>query len=678
MKAGKMKKTALYMLAIVCAMSSGFLTQNNVSAAEMKDNDYVVSTNAVLEGNETDKETDKEIDMIEETAAMRWDGYDYYGAETPDEIFARNKSYFDNAPLLQIGATVTGHTYDTDSMELYRIEIPESGELYLDCGENYSGQNMYTYMVFYYNPHCNHWEIGGSWFNAANPWIHSEDSIIHFAEKGTYYIGLSVRNEDFEPIDTYRLTASFVPFATDKREPNDTFATASTIEMNRSFVGIQDGRIHYMAAEPEVGDNDYLKFYFPGGDLYIYDFAFRTCLICDDDGYTIPVRGKYQYVYSGLYAPLLNENKELLDCNGNTYSTGGTGNAWANNNSADKAIYDRPDEFCEYYNNDRNFDSDYSISPQRFHYKNLPAGTYYIQYESDGLEGRKYEIFVTDNSSWDFWLSKSRYALECLKNWDESEYWKNYTPSYVDAGQVSAFINRLYDLCFGRKADETGFADWNNALMSRNKTAAEVARGFFLSVEMKNRNLSDAEFVELLYQVMMNRSFDEGGRQYWLDSLTNGVSREFVYRGFAESQEFSNLCNSYGIERGTVTLGQYRDKNMQATGFIARLYTKMLGRSFDEDGLEYWCRLYLTGEKTIENIAGDGFLHSEELKNQNLSDEEFVRRMYQTFLNREPEEAGLKDWIGRLSRGEETRDSLVYGFTNSPEFGKLKAEYNLP
>ena len=60
-----------------------------------------------------------------------------------------------------------------------------------------------------------------------------------------------------------------MPFATDKREPNDTFATASTIEMNRSFVGIQDGRIHYMAAEPEVGDNDYLKFYFPGGDLYI-------------------------------------------------------------------------------------------------------------------------------------------------------------------------------------------------------------------------------------------------------------------------------------------------------------------------------------------------------------------------------------------------------------------------
>ena len=125
-------------------------------------------------------------------------------------------------------------------------------------------------------------------------------------------------------------------------------------------------------------------------------------------------------------------------------------------------------------------------------------------------------------------------------------------------------------------------------------------------------------------------------------------------------------------------MNQYRDRNIQATGFIARLYTKMLGRKFDEDGLEDWCKKYLTKENTIEEIASHGFLHSQELANLNLSDEEFVTRMYETFLDREPEEEGLKDWIGRLRRGEETRDSIVYGFTNSPEFGNLKAEYNLP
>ena len=244
--------------------------------------------------------------------------------------------------------------------------------------------------------------------------------------------------------------------------------------------------------------------------------------------------------------------------------------------------------------------------------------------------------------------------------------------------QTKNFVSRLYTVALGRDAEEGGLNDWTNRLLTKQENAAQVARGFFFSDEFKNRNYSDEEFVELLYQTMFGRAGDEGGTQYWLTCLENGVSREYVYHGFAESQEFSELCSNYGLDRGSVTLSQYRDRNADATGFIARLYTKMLGRKFDEDGLEYWCKAYLTGEKSIEVIASDGFLHSEELKNMNLSNEEFVTRMYETFLNREPEEAGLNDWVGRLERGEETRDSLVYGFTNSREFGGLKAEYHLP
>lgn len=248
----------------------------------------------------------------------------------------------------------------------------------------------------------------------------------------------------------------------------------------------------------------------------------------------------------------------------------------------------------------------------------------------------------------------------------------------VTTQQTKNFVSRLYTVALGRDAEEAGLNDWTNRLLTKQENAAQVARGFFFSDEFKNRNYSDEEFVELLYQTMFGRAGDEGGTQYWLSCLENGVSREYVYHGFAESQEFSELCSNYGLDRGSVTLSQYRDRNADATGFIARLYTKMLGRKFDEDGLEYWCKAYLTGEKSIEVIASDGFLHSEELKNMNLSNEEFVTRMYETFLNREPEEAGLNDWVGRLERGEETRDSLVYGFTNSREFGGLKAEYHLP
>lgn len=250
--------------------------------------------------------------------------------------------------------------------------------------------------------------------------------------------------------------------------------------------------------------------------------------------------------------------------------------------------------------------------------------------------------------------------------------------TWRDKEGIEGFVYRLYNIALLRDAEDAGLEDWMNRLQSGEENAAEVARGIFFSDEFLQRDYTDEQYVEFLYRTLFGRKSDAAGKENWLNCLENGVSREFVYHGFAESEEFTVLCDDFGVSRGEVDLEQYRDKNAEATGFIARLYTKMLGRKFDEGGLEDWCKAYITKEKTIENIAADGFLHSPEFEQQNLDNKEFVTRMYETFLNREPDEAGLNDWIGRLERGEETRDSLVYGFTNSPEFAKLKAEYNLP
>ena len=242
---------------------------------------------------------------------------------------------------------------------------------------------------------------------------------------------------------------------------------------------------------------------------------------------------------------------------------------------------------------------------------------------------------------------------------------------------TEGFVYRLYNVALTREAEEAGLNNWNTQLTGKTKTAAEVAQGIFFSEEFQNHEYSDVQYVKLLYRTMFGREADTVGLKGWLDKLNSGMSREYVFRGFAESQEFENLCNSYNIERGTVTLGQYRDKNEGATGYVARLYTKMLGRKFEETGIEYWCKEYLTGKVTIENIATNGFLHSQEFTNLNLSNEEFVTRMYQTFLNREPDEAGYKDWVGKLNSGEKTRDDLVYGFSLSQEFANLKKSYGL-
>lgn len=242
---------------------------------------------------------------------------------------------------------------------------------------------------------------------------------------------------------------------------------------------------------------------------------------------------------------------------------------------------------------------------------------------------------------------------------------------------ITGFVKRLYTVCLGRNYDTAGLNDWVSRLNSNRETAAQVAYGFFFGDEFKMKNLSDREYVEVLYRTMFDREGDAGGMNDWLDKLENGMSRLYVYRGFAESQEFQNLCDKYDVIRGSVQVTDYRDRNVGATGFIARLYTQMLGRSFDEGGLEYWCRHYLRGEKSIEEIASVGFLHSDELRLQNLSDEEFIKRMYRTFLNREAEADGLSYWLSQLRSGAKNRDTLVYGFTQSAEFAQLKAYYGL-
>ncbi len=269
------------------------------------------------------------------------------------------------------------------------------------------------------------------------------------------------------------------------------------------------------------------------------------------------------------------------------------------------------------------------------------------------------------------------YGQQESDNPNENDKIPDGVNTWIGKTGTEGFVYRLYNVAMGREADEAGFNDWNKKLKTKEQTAAKVAWGFIFSEEFRAYHYNDIQFVKILYRTMFGREADEEGLKDWVSQLENGMSREYVYRGFAESVEFSNLCTAYGVERGGVTLSAYRDRNVGVTGFIARLYTKMLGRSFDEEGLEYWCEKYLTGENTIEEIATVGFLKSEELRQQNLSNEEFVIRMYETFLNREPEAAGLADWVGRLETGKISRDKLVYGFTGSREFSNIKEAYGL-
>lgn len=116
-----------------------------------------------------------------------------------------------------------------------------------------------------------------------------------------------------------------------------------------------------------------------------------------------------------------------------------------------------------------------------------------------------------------------------------------------DASGVEAFVTRFYQQCLNREPDAGGLRTWSDALTSGSMTGADVAKAFILSPEFIARNLSDEDFVTVLYRAFFGREPDSGGYTAWLDRLAQGATREEAVDGFTHSAEFANLCGEYGI-----------------------------------------------------------------------------------------------------------------------------------
>ncbi len=249
-----------------------------------------------------------------------------------------------------------------------------------------------------------------------------------------------------------------------------------------------------------------------------------------------------------------------------------------------------------------------------------------------------------------------------------------YAPQ-AQSDPVKDFVERLYTQILGRAADPLGLQSWTDVLKSGKEQGAKVAQGFIDSAEFKARPLSNEEYLKILYRTFFDREPDGAGLEAWLGVLDSGLSRLHVFKGFAESQEFTEICEKYGIIRGNAQLTAPCDQNEGVTKFIVRNYRLCLGRNADEDGLNGWCNAILTGQNTAKQAA-HGFVFSDEFKKKNLSDTEYVKTLYRVFMDREADGAGLEAWVKVLRNGQ-SREHVFNGFADSDEFKKICISYGL-
>lgn len=241
--------------------------------------------------------------------------------------------------------------------------------------------------------------------------------------------------------------------------------------------------------------------------------------------------------------------------------------------------------------------------------------------------------------------------------------------------QVKSFVERMYTVALGRGSDIDGLAYWCRELAGNKQNAADIAYGFFFSTEYKQKNRSNEQFVDDLYETILGRKADSEGKDAWVKALKNGRSRESVLAGFVNSTEFSGMCDEYNIPRGTMEEDGSSICNSGVRSFVLRNYTKALGRKGETTGVEDWCNI-INKKKMTPAAVAESFFQSQEFKNRKLSDEEYVEVLYETFLGRGSDPEGKAFWLSCLKDGK-TRDDIIKGFSGSKEFSQIMADFGL-
>ena len=239
---------------------------------------------------------------------------------------------------------------------------------------------------------------------------------------------------------------------------------------------------------------------------------------------------------------------------------------------------------------------------------------------------------------------------------------------------IEAFVTRMYQVILEREPD-AGSSTWINGLKDGSFTGVRVADGFVLSDEMLNKDISNEDFVKILYRAFFGREADADGLKTWTDLLDAGCKKKYVFAGFANSTEFGALCAEAGIVQGRAA--EYladcqtglSEQDYKVWCFVERMYTEVLGRTADEAGVRTWVGVLQDGSYTGVRVA-DGFLMSDEFLAKEMTKEEYVQIMYRAFFGRDADAEGMATWTNALATGW-TKKRVFAGFANSNEFGVL-------
>jgi hypothetical protein len=123
---------------------------------------------------------------------------------------------------------------------------------------------------------------------------------------------------------------------------------------------------------------------------------------------------------------------------------------------------------------------------------------------------------------------------------------------FFDDSGIEGQAYRLYQAAFNRKPDEEGLGFWIAALRD-GVSLRSVAKSFYDSPEFQTTygQVTDTQFLTLLYRNVLQRVPDQGGLEFWTKALQDGAPRANLLTDFSESTE--NRANVAAAIKAGVT-----------------------------------------------------------------------------------------------------------------------------
>jgi hypothetical protein len=112
-------------------------------------------------------------------------------------------------------------------------------------------------------------------------------------------------------------------------------------------------------------------------------------------------------------------------------------------------------------------------------------------------------------------------------------------------------------------------------------------------------------------------------------------------------------------------------------GFIRYMYRNILSRDPEDAGLNSWLGRLISREVTAADLVKSSMFGEEcGAVFSQYSNEEFITFIYKVILWREPEESGFNTWLTLMNSGM-TKEEIVDKFTHSEEFANLWKQFGV-